>query len=241
MNANTEKERLFEFQREMQSRINNTQALTNYRYVGGADLTEHEDIFVGCFVVVDCEDNLKVIYEKCTEMTVDVPYYSGLLCFREGPVVLALYQEFAREHPEIKIDVILTDGSGEWHPRGFGLACFVGYHLQIPTIGVFKNFLYISSSHDRKEVVKQANETCKEIGDVIKLDHVLSNGYKVSCAAMKTTNSIPFRPIYVAPGNLINLDSSIEIVKKLCHFREPEPLRLADRISREYIRNMQKT
>ena len=71
--------------------------------------------------MVDCEDNLKVIYQKCTEMTVDVPYYSGLLGFREGPVVIALHNEFCEACPDIKLDVIITDGSGEWHPRGFGL------------------------------------------------------------------------------------------------------------------------
>lgn len=237
MDADQERERLIQLQMQMQSHINNTLHVDKYRYVGGADLTEQDDMFVGCFVVVDCEDNLKVIYQKCTEMRVDVPYYSGLLGFREGPVVLALYDEFCHSCPEIKLDVIITDGSGEWHPRGFGLACYVGCILQIPTIGVFKNFLFIDSGHDRKEVIQEANNTCKEIGDVIILNHELNNGRKVKCAAMKTTNSTPFRPIYISPGNLIDLDSSIEIVKKLCHFREPEPVRLADRISREYIRN----
>ena len=237
MDSEQERERLMQLQKQMRSQIDNTRHLDKYRYVGGADLTEQDDMFVGCFVVVDCDDNLKVVYEKCTEMKVDVPYYSSLLCFREGPVVIALYEEFCRNCPEIKLDVLITDGSGEWHPRGFGLACYVGYHLQIPTIGLFKNFLYIGSEHDRKAIIQEANDTCKEIGDVIILNHELDDGIKVRCAVMRTTESTPFRPIYMSSGNLIDLESCIDVMKKVCHYREPEPVRLADRISREYIRN----
>lgn len=187
--------------------------------------------------MVDCENNLKVIYQKCTEMTVDVPYYSGLLGFREGPVVIALHNEFCEACPDIKLDVIITDGSGEWHPRGFGLACYVGVTLQIPTIGVFKNFLNIGSGHNRKDVVQQAQEECKNVGDVIILDHEFSDGFKVKCAVMRTTDRTPFGPVFMSVGNLIDLESCIEVMKKVCHYREPEPVRLADRISREYIRN----
>lgn len=237
MESEQERERLIQLQLQMRSRIDNTPHLSKFRYVGGADLTEQDDMFVGCFVVVDCDDDLKVVYEKCTEMRVDVPYFSGLLGFREGPVVLALYEEFCRNCPEIKLDVLITDGSGEWHPRAFGLACYVGYHLQIPTIGLFKNFLYIDSGHDRKAVIQEANEKCQEIGDVIILSHELPNGPKVRCAVMRTTKSEPFRPIFFSAGNLIDLESCIEVMKIVCRFREPEPVRLADRVSREYIRN----
>ena len=55
-----EKERLFQIQRDIQSRIDNTPHIKNYRYIAGADLTERDGLFVGCFVVVDCQDNLKV-------------------------------------------------------------------------------------------------------------------------------------------------------------------------------------
>ena len=61
-----EKERLFQLQREMQSKIDTTPKLTEYRYIGGADLTDRDGMIVGCFVVVDCANDLKVVYQKCT-------------------------------------------------------------------------------------------------------------------------------------------------------------------------------
>lgn len=240
METDQERERMIQLQNEMRSKIDHTPHLSKYRYVGGADLTEQDDMFVGCFVVVDCEDNLKVVYQKCTEMKVDVPYHSGLLCFREGPVVIALYEEFCKNCPDIKLDVLITDGSGEWHPRAFGLACYVGYHLQIPTIGLFKNFLVIDSEYDRKNVIQKANEELKNVGDFLVLNSELDDGSIVKCAVMRTTESSPFRPIYFSVGNLIDLESCIDVMKKVCHYREPEPVRLADRVSREYIRNKKK-
>ena len=234
---NKEKERLFKIQRQMQSQINNTPELKQYRYVGGADLTDRDGMIVGCFVVVDCQDNLKVIYQKCTEMKVNVPYFAGLLCFREGPVVVSLYREFQQNCPDIKLDVIICDGSGEWHTRGLGLASYVGVELNIPTIGVFKHFLYIGSDHNKDDVLDEAHQSCKNIGDYIVMNHTLRNGVNVQCAVMKTMRKHYFDPIYISPGHLINFNSSIEIVKSLCHSREPEPVRLADRISRKYIQN----
>ena len=239
-NSAQENEKLFIIQSEMQSIINNTPHLNNYRYIGGADLTDRDGMIVGCFIVVDVADNLNVIYEKCTEMKVSFQYQAGLLCFREGPVVIELYQEFCQSMPNIKLDVLLCDGSGEWHPRGLGLASYVGVKLQIPTIGVFKNFLNIGPNFDRKSVIEKAQQTCQNIGDFYFLEHIIENGKKVHIAIMKTTNCQKFSPIYISPGNLIDFDSSIEIVRKLCRFREPEPLRLADRLSRKFIRDKSK-
>lgn len=237
MNLSTEKnEEFFRIQDQMQSRINNTPHIGKYRFVGGADLTDRDGMIVGCFVVVDCQENNKVIYQKCTEMKVDFKYQAGLLCFREGPVVISLYNEFCQNMPDIKLDVILCDGSGEWHYRGLGLASYVGVKLQIPTIGVFKNFLSIGPDFPRKSVIQKARENCRNIGEIIVLDHQIESGRIVRCGIMKTTNCNDFSPIYISPGNLIDFDSSIEIVRNLCKFREPEPLRLADRLSRQFIR-----
>ena len=168
-------------------------------------------------------------------MQVDMKYQAGLLCFREGPVVVNLYREFANKRPDIKLDLILTDGSGEWHPRGCGLSSFVGDELKMPVVGVFKNFLKIGSDYEGDEVVEDARLKCKNFGDYIVLDHVIKNGTHVRCAVMKTMNTRNFDPIYITPGNLCDFDSAIRIVKSLCKQREPEPLRLADRISRKYI------
>lgn len=223
-------------QMEMRAQINRIPHVENVRYVGGADLTVEGDLMVGCFVVVDLTNDSKPIYEKCTELNVDVPYIPGLLCFREGPVVMALFQDFKANHPEIKLDILLVDGSGEWHPRGFGLACYVGHETGIPTIGVFKSFLNVGSEHKGKEVQNAAQTQCPNKGDVMLIQHNLEDGYHIECGVLRTTDSNPFKPIFVSPGHLIDTESSIRIVKGMCHYREPEPLRLADRVSRQYVR-----
>ena len=220
----------------MRQRIIHRKLDSDVRYVGGADLTVEDNLMIGCFVVVDVKNSLNPIYKKCTKVSVDIPYIPGLLCFREGPVVVTLYNEFKESHPDASIDVLLVDGCGEWHPRGFGLACYVGLECGIPTIGVSKSFLYVGSEHHGREIHKAAQLECKNCGDAMKLHHELEDGYPIDCAVMRTTQSHPFNPIYVSAGHMIDYESSINIVRSLCRFREPEPLRLADRISREFVR-----
>jgi deoxyinosine 3'endonuclease (endonuclease V) len=57
---------------------------------------------------------------------------------------------------------------------------------------------------------------------------------------MRTTDSAPFQPIYVSAGHMMDIDTSIDIVRRVCKFREPEPLRLADRHSRTFVKGMKR-
>ena len=45
-----------------------------------------------------------------------------------------------RERPDLVPDVILVDGNGVLHKRGFGLASHLGVLVDIPTVGVGKNW-----------------------------------------------------------------------------------------------------
>jgi deoxyribonuclease V len=234
MDVETWKARLRAVQNQMRGRVNTSIPLSNPRFVGGCDLTVKDDLMVGCFVVVDMSKNSAKIYDKCTIVNVDIPYMAGLLCFREGPVVLACLKEFQEAMPKIKLDLVLVDGSGEWHPRRFGLGCYVGVECGIPTIGVHKNFLFIGSPDSAKSVQTDAQTKCPNKGDVFLIHHQLPRGEIISLGVMRTTESVPHRPIFISAGHLIDIQSSIDIVRQLCHFREPEPLRLADRISRNF-------
>jgi deoxyinosine 3'endonuclease (endonuclease V) len=111
----------------------------------------------------------------------------------------------------------------------------VGVESGIPTIGVFKNFLSITPRLSRKTVMAQAQLQCPNLKDVMILEEDI-DGCRVKCGVLRTTDSVPFRPIFVSPGNMIDFTSAVEIVKTVCKFREPEPLRLADRISRAFLK-----
>jgi deoxyinosine 3'endonuclease (endonuclease V) len=224
----------------MKVRLDRTPSLTGVTLVGGCDLTVDADLTVGCFVVVDSTDSCRSVYEKCSTVNIDIPYIPGLLSFREGPVVLQCLREFQESRPDLHLDVLLVDGCGEWHPRGFGLACYVGLESGIPTIGVSKTFLNVGSSHNAKQVQNDAQPTLANVGDVMMLSHTLEDGILIECAVMRSTTSIPFQPIYISVGHLVNIESAVRIVRALCKFREPEPLRLADRISRAFVREAKK-
>ena len=43
------------------------------------------------------------------------------------------------------------------------------------------------------------------------------------------------KPIYVSAGHKLSLNQAVSIVKELCFYRVPEPIRLADHLSREYL------
>jgi deoxyinosine 3'endonuclease (endonuclease V) len=225
-------------QNSMRLRVNGKAERKPIRYVGGCDLTVKDDLMVGCFVVVDIANDCKSIYEKCTIVNVDIPYIPGLLCFREGPVVVQCLNEFRANRPDLQLDVLMVDGSGIWHRRSFGLACYVGVETDIPTIGVFKTFLNTGSRHTGQQVQINAQSVCVNVGDVMMLRHVLEDGMEISCAVMRTTESVPFRPIFISPGHRMTIDIAVEVVRAVCIFREPEPLRLADRISRTFVKRM---
>ena len=233
-----EKARLAALQTEMMKRVDTTVKVDKARYVAGCDMTVEGDLMIGGFVVVDLENDLRPVYQKCSRVSVSVPYAPGFLSFREGPVVLECLRQCREERPDIKIDVLLVDGSGEWHKRKFGLACHVGVECGLPTVGVHKNFLALDEGQSGKEVQERAQIECPNLGDVMLMEHEVPDAGKVRLAVMRSTTTEKFKPIFISPGHLIDLESSIALVRKLRRFREPEPLRLADRISRQEVRDI---
>ena len=235
-----EEARLTALQKEMMKKVDTTVKVDHVRYVAGCDATVEGDLVIGGFVVVDLENDLNPVYQKCSRVSVSMPYVTGFLAFREGPAVLECLRQCREERPDLKIDVLLVDGSGEWHKRKFGLACYVGLECGLPTVGVYKGFLVVEPGQSRKEVQARAQVECPNLNDVIVMEHEVPDAGKVRLAVMRTTTSEHFNPIYISPGHLIDLESSVALVRKLCKFREPEPLRLADRLSRQEVRNIKK-
>jgi len=143
-----------------------------------------------------------------TEKT-SFPYIPGLLSFREGPVILECVRKL-----KIEPDVFVFDGQGLAHPRKIGLASHIGIFLERPCIGSAKTHLYgeYSSPGTKK-------------GDFSLL--IAKDGDPVG-AALRTRDNI--KPIFVSPGHLIDIDSSVNIILSCSpKYKLPEPIRVAHR------------
>ena len=147
-----------------------------------------------------------VVQEAC------FPYVPGLLAFREGLAIFALYK-MLKNRPEI----LLFDGHGLAHPRGMGIATMMGILLDRPSIGCGKSRLageYVEPNR-RKGSRSQLNY----------------NGRTIGCV-LRTRDDI--KPLFVSIGHRISLEEAAGIVLGLCRrYRQPEPIRAAHKLANE--------
>ncbi|MDP8011808.1 MAG: endonuclease V [Thermoplasmata archaeon] len=90
------------------------------------------------FVKID--ENLKILDIKNYKDIVNFPYIPTYFSYREGKEIIKFYDGN---------DLLLIDGNGIMHPRGFGLASFVGVIKNIPTIGIAKSHLFGDIFNDK--------------------------------------------------------------------------------------------
>lgn len=134
------------------------------------------------------------------------PYIPGFLSFREGPAVLAAIEELS-----VPPGVMIYDGCGIAHPRGFGLASHMAVLTGIPSVGCAKSRL--CGSCDEPSPVKGS-----WTGLVYKDRRV--------GVCLRTRDGV--RPVYVSPGSGFSVDGARELVlTTVGKFRLPEPTRLA--------------
>lgn len=161
----------------------------------------------------------------------DIPYIPTFLAFREVGPFIDIINEMSSTNPDLIPQVILVDGNGILHPRRFGLACHLGVLTGIPTIGCSKK-PYVLKDVDFSQLKNDFRKKTKKAGDYLNI--VTYNNEIVGCAFKATDDVI--NPIYISPGHKIDLETSIEVVKRCCKYRVPEPTRIADILSRKYIR-----
>ncbi|XP_027081072.1 uncharacterized protein [Coffea arabica] len=116
------------------------------RHVGGVDLSFAKDdpsTACGTLVVLDVLNNLNVVYEDSSLVKLDVPYVPGFLAFREAPVLLELLEKMKKSAHPFYPQLLMVDGNGILHPRGFGLACHLGVLADLPTVGIGKNLHHV--------------------------------------------------------------------------------------------------
>ncbi|XP_052050725.1 endonuclease V isoform X5 [Apodemus sylvaticus] len=174
---------------------------------------------------------LQVVYEDSRMVGLKAPYVSGFLAFREVPFLVELVQQLQEKEPDIMPQVLLVDGNGVLHQRGFGVACHLGVLTELPCIGVAKKLLHVdglekNALHKQKIVLLQAG------GDTFPL---IGNSGTVLGMALKSHDHST-KPLYVSVGHRISLEVAVRLTHHCCRFRIPEPIRQADIRSREYIR-----
>lgn len=180
------------------------------KLIAGADAAFSGDIVIAVVSVFIFPD-LRHVEDAVIRVRSSFPYVPGFLGFREGPAILRAFDRLKN-----KPDLILFDGQGIAHPRGIGIASHIGVLLNIPTIGCAKSRL-----------VGEYDEPGSKKGNWTYLYH---DGKGIG-AALRTRDNV--RPLFVSPGHMIDIKSSVEIVMHcISRYRIPEPLRRADHLSR---------
>lgn len=173
--------------------------------VAGVDLAFLGEDGIAACVAMDHPPK-KVVETQSLVMSLDFPYISTFLTFREGPSMIKVIMSL-----RTKVNIFLINGQGIAHPVGCGLASHIGVDLDKPTIGVTSNRLIGEYDHEPRNA-----------GEAVPLEY---KGKMVGWVLKSRSGS---RPIFVSPGHRIGLDSSLNIVKEyLLGHRLPEPLEMA--------------
>ncbi len=212
---NVSVEEAIQIQENLSSRIILKKNFSRVRTIGGGDVaySKKRNLLFGAIVVLSFPQMDTLDIAKAYGM-VRFPYIPGLFSFREGPILIKSFQRL-----KTKPDIMLYDGQGIAHPRGFGLASHMGLWLDLPSVGCAKTplvgeFTSPGSSRGSRELIRREG---KEVGIVL-----------------RTKDNV--KPLFVSPGHRIDLRTSIPIILKCCQeFRIPEPLRRAHHLSRDMM------
>lgn len=185
-------------------------------YVAGVDAAFSGDKII-CAACLYRLPGLGLVEQAHAVREVTFPYIPGLLSFREGPAIIDALKNLL-----IRPDVIIFDGQGIAHPKGAGIASYVGVALDIPTVGCAKSRL-----------IGTYREPGKKRGGFTELLH---EG-KVVGAVVRTQDEV--RPLFVSPGHRVTLEDSIRLVLACAKkYRLAEPVRCADILSKKIKREL---
>lgn len=197
-------------QRKLKKRIRLQFPSKKVGVIAGADVSFKDGKALGV-VVAFSFPGLEVLETVVKTRPVTFPYISGLLAFREGPVLLDCFKALKHEP-----DIIIFDGQGTAHFRSMGIATHLGIILSKPSIGCAKSRL--------TGIIKPVSITKGSYS------YITDKHNKIIGATVRTRDGI--KPVFVSPGNKITISKSIEIILKTTKkFRLPEPIRLAHHLT----------
>ncbi|XP_047401174.1 endonuclease V isoform X10 [Sciurus carolinensis] len=127
--------------------------------------------------------------------------------------------------------VLLVDGNGVLHHRGFGVACHLGVLTELPCVGVAKKLLQVDGL-ENNALHKEKIRLLQAGGDTFPL----TGGSGTVLGMALKSHSRSTKPLYISVGHRISLEVAVRLAQRCCRFRIPEPVRQADIRSREHIR-----
>ena len=201
------------------------------KHIAGVDISASKnmpDIAVSALVI--CDKDLKIVYEDYKLVKMTEPYVPGFLAFREVNHLVNLINDLKKNSPEFLPQVILVDGNGLLHVKGFGLACHLGVLVDIPSIGCSKTVFSVDGI-TKKKVKELSKQYLIKGGDSYPLigDSGTEWGY-----AFKSNDDVT-NPMIISCGHKISNETALKIVKKTIVHRVPQPIRFSDKISRRLI------
>ena len=201
------------------------------KYIAGVDISSSKnipDIAVSALVI--CDKDLKIVYEDYKLVKMTEPYVPGFLAFREVNHLVDLINDLKKNSPQFLPQVILVDGNGILHVKGFGLASHLGVLVDIPCIGCSKTVFAVDGI-TKKKVKELAKKFLIKGGDYYPLigDSGTEWGY-----AFKSNEDVT-NPMIISCGHKISNETALKIVKKTIIHRIPQPIRFSDKISRRLI------
>ncbi|MDQ2799165.1 MAG: deoxyribonuclease V [Armatimonadota bacterium] len=207
-----------EQQTSMRRLVSLTDGFGEIKTIAGVDLSlDTENNRGHAIVVVLSYPDFRVLETRYATAPLKMPYIPGLLSFRESPVALEAFAQI-----ETVPNLIMVDGQGQAHPRGFGIACHLGVLLDVPSIGVAKSRLY--GHYDAAALGDSP-------GDQVPLTD--QRGQHVIGSVVRT--KLRTNPLFISPGHKVSVESATRLVLDCIRgYRLPEPTRQAHNLITAY-------
>jgi deoxyribonuclease V len=185
----------YNIQNEISTKLITDDITDNIEKICGIDISYGNEIAYCSAVITNTE--FKVEATVNVKSKIKYSYIPGLFFLREsGPLLKTL--ALLKDENDNDFDVLLIDGHGILHPRKCGLASYIGYSIDKPTIRVTKSLLCGS----------------------VKKDHFVEYDQTILGYVIKKRGK---RPTYVSPGHYISLIKSIQIVENLSKMENDYP------------------
>ena len=215
--------------------------MDNIKHIGAMDIgyissDPDSTIWQGyCTLTLSHFPSMLPYFQQSKLVTIEEPYVSGFLAFREASVYIKIYRDFLRlfreEFDDIPpANVLLIDGAGTYHVRECGSACMVGLGLNIPTIGISKSpvlFEGVADIQARCDSFWDANPHATPMPIMDSNKPEIFYGY-----ALRGTSR---RPHYVSPGHMISHELAVTIVQRTRANPDLDPIKLSDKGGRVLV------